>query len=70
MEAFKPLEPVKMSEGKVTHKIRMTSHSTSIEDEKPIVFERNDEPRPLGRSRRDSIKELEDHQAQLERMQE
>uniref|UniRef100_A0A914Z6F5 EH domain-binding protein 1 n=1 Tax=Panagrolaimus superbus TaxID=310955 RepID=A0A914Z6F5_9BILA len=69
METMKSVEPIKMAEGKVTHKIRMTSHSTSVEDEKPIIIERNEEPRPFGRSRRDSIKELEDHQAQLERMQ-
>uniref|UniRef100_A0AC35EXZ8 EH domain-binding protein 1 n=1 Tax=Panagrolaimus sp. PS1159 TaxID=55785 RepID=A0AC35EXZ8_9BILA len=68
MEPTQPInEPIRMTEGKVSTKIRMTS--TSIEDEKPKMIERNDEPRPFGRSRRDSIKELEDHQAELERMQ-
>lgn len=62
-------EPMKTAEGKVTSKFRMTSQ-TSVEDGKPMIIERSDEPRPLGRSRRDSIKELDDHQAELQKMTE
>jgi hypothetical protein len=67
-----PVEPIRRtSEGKVTSRFRMTAHSTtSVEEEKPKIIETNDigSPKPLGRTRRDSIKELELHEAELQRM--
>ena len=71
--ATAPSAPTRVMEGKVTSKFRMTSQSSPpIEEEKPLVVNEKvmDEPRPVPRSRRDSIKELDEHEMELKRMAE